>query len=32
MPLLIKATALQLYSYNINNIAKNIQVLNPDKK
>ncbi|AFR02278.1 hypothetical protein PCC21_008750 [Pectobacterium carotovorum subsp. carotovorum PCC21] len=32
MPLLIKPTALQLYSHKIDDIAKNIQVLKPDKK
>lgn len=32
MPLLIKPTALQLYSYKIDDIEKNTQVFNPDKK
>lgn len=32
MPLLIKPTALQLYTHKINKIAKNIQVVKPDKK
>lgn len=32
MPLLIKPTALQLYSYNINKIAKKYSGREPDKK
>ncbi|MCU1796344.1 hypothetical protein CUU45_03470 [Pectobacterium polaris] len=31
MPLLIKPTEFQIYSHNIDDITKNIQVLNPDK-